>query len=160
MINTFKRDLEQSRIYELELLKHLKDVDKYERAPDNIAFSDYDIKIFKTDGKIETYEVKCDKYCNGYNGFSSGNIAIEYQQFREQKMKKSGISKSKAKYYSIFCLDALDGYELFIIERRKLKQMINNQEFVSNKKTSDESFFVLFKKSQIKNNCILYKYLM
>jgi hypothetical protein len=159
-MNTFKKDLEQSRIYELELIKHLKDVDRFEQAPDDIAFYDYDIKIYKTDETIETHEVKCDKYCNGYNGFSSGNIAIEYQQFREGKIKKTGISKSKAKYYSIFCLDSLDGYELFIIERKKLKQMINNQEFIANKKTSDESFFVLFKKSQIKNNSVLYKYII
>jgi len=153
----FQKDLELSRIFELELLKHVNDVDRFEQSPNNSVFSDYDIKIFKNDGSIETHEVKCDKYCNGYNGYSTNNIAIEYQQFREGIMKKTGISKSKAKYYSIFCLNALDGYELFIIERKKLKEMINNQEFIANKKTSDNSFFVLFQKSKIKNNCIMYK---
>lgn len=152
---TFYADLNKSRIYELELIKHLNDVDRFEQSPDDIPFHDYDIKVFKTDNTIETFEVKCDLQCNGKN--ISNNIAIEYQQFREGIMKKTGISKSKAKYYAIFCIDDFDGYELFIIDTYKLKTMINNQEFISSKKTFDNSHFVLFKKQQIKNNSIIYK---
>lgn len=155
-MSSFKSDLEQSRIYELELLKHLE-YSSYSQSPDNVAFSNYDIKIIKKDNTIETYEVKVDKYCNGFNGYQSNNIAIEYQQFREGIMKKTGISKSKSDYYAIFCLDEFNGYELFIIDRYILKAMINNQEFFEQKKTYDNSYFVLFKKQQIKDNSIFYK---
>ncbi len=152
---SFYADLNKSRIYELELIKHPNDVDRFEQSPDDIAFHDYDLKVFKTDNTIDTYEVKCDLQCNGK--YKTDNIAIEYQQFREGIMKNTGISKSKAKYYAIFCIDDFLSYELFIIERRKLKTMINNQEFISSKKTFDNSYFVLFKKQQIKDNSIMYK---
>lgn len=150
-MNNFKSDLDFSRIYEIELIKHLDNIDRFEQAPD-MAFSDYDIKIFKTDNTIETYEVKCDRI-----GSRTGNIAIEYQQFRQGIMKKTGISKSKAKYWAIFLIDEFLSYELFIIPRKKLIKMINNQEYFDSKKTYDNSFFVLFKKQQIKINSILYK---
>jgi hypothetical protein len=155
-MNKFHQDLEFARVYEIELIKHLENVNRFEQAPDKV-FSDYDMKIFKNDGSIETYEVKCDRICNGYNGYSSNNIAIEYQQFREGIMKKTGISKSKSNYWAIFCLDEFNAYELLIISRKKLIKMINNQEFISKKKSFDNSYFVLFKKQQIKDNCILYK---
>lgn len=155
--NQFEIDLKFGQKFEEELLKHL-DYDSYEQAPTDKIFKLWDIKIIKN-GKNETYEIKCDKYCNGYNGYSTNNIAIEYQQFREGIMKKTGISKSKSNYYAIFCLDELNGYEFFIIDRRKLKAMINNQEFIEQKKTYDNSYFVLFKKQQIKDNSIIYKYI-
>jgi hypothetical protein len=156
-MNTFKNDLLLSQKYELELLKHLQNVERFEQAASDQPFTEYDIKIFMSDGSIKTYEVKCDKFCNGFNGYSTNNIAIEYQQFREGIMKKTGISKSRAKYYAIFCLDSISGYELFIIKRKKLKMMINNKEFIDIKMTKDFSHFVLMTKEQIKDNSIYYK---
>lgn len=150
-MNSFKSDLDFSRIYEIELIKHLDNVDRFEQAPD-MAYYDHDIKIFKTDNTIETYEVKCDRIA-----YKTGNIAIEYQQFRSNILKKTGISKSRATYWAIFCIDEFNSYELFIIKRRTLIKMINNQEYITEKKTSDNSYFLLFKKDQIKDNCILYK---
>jgi hypothetical protein len=154
-MNSFKKDLDQSRIYELELIKHLDDVDRFEQSPDHYAFSDYDMKIFKKDGTNETYEIKCDRICNG--NYKTGNIAIEYQQFRENKMKKTGISTSKSNYWAIFCIDEFNSYDLYVIKRRTLIKMINNQEYITQKKTADNSYFLLFKKDKIKDNCILYK---
>jgi hypothetical protein len=151
-MNSFKKDLDQSRIYELELIKHLDDVDRFEQVSEKILFSDYDIKIFKNDGSTETYEIKCDRIA-----YKTGNIAIEYQQFRENKMKKTGISTSKALYWAIFCIDDFNSYDLYIIKRNTLIKMINNQEYITQKKTADNSYFLLFKKDKIKDNCILYK---
>lgn len=147
-MNKFQQDLQFSRVFEIELIKHLEDVDRFEQVLDHIAFYDYDIKIFKNNGNIETYEVKCDRIA-----YKTGNIAIEYFN----RGKKSGIQTSKATYYAIFCIDDLNSYELYIIPRKKLIKMINKQEFFMNKKTFDDSHFVLFKKQQIKDNCILYK---
>ena len=66
-------------------------------------------------------------------------------------MKPSGISKSKAQFWGIFCPFNNQEYELFVIDRKILKKMINDQEFLMNKKTNDNSFFVLF------NNSYKYK---
>jgi hypothetical protein len=150
-MSSFKSDLEQSRIYELELLKHLE-YSSYSQSPDNVAFSNYDIKIIKKDNTIETYEVKCDRIAQ-----RSGNIAIEFQQFRNNEMKKTGIQSSKANFYAIFCIGEFNSYDLYIISRKKLIKMINNQEYFDTKKTFDNSYFVLFKKQQIKDNSILFK---
>jgi len=150
-MSSFKSDLEQSRIYELELLKHLE-YSSYSQSPDNVAFSNYDIKIIKKDNTIETYEVKCDRIAQ-----RSRNIAIEFQQFRNNEMKKTGIQTSKANYYAIFCIGEFNSYDLYIISRKKLIKMINNQEYFDTKKTFDNSYFVLFKKQQIKDNSILFK---
>lgn len=150
-MSTFRQDLEKSRIFELELTKHI-DHDRFEQSSADYAFSEYDIKFFMCDGSIETHEVKVD-----YISATTGNIAIEYQQFREGIMKKTGISKSKANYYAIFSPKSIHEYELFVIDRKVLKKMINNQEFFDQKKTYDNSYFVLFKKEQIKAKSILYK---
>jgi hypothetical protein len=155
----FKTDLDFSRIYELRLIENLSGVDRFEQSPSDVSFTPYDIKIFTCENREETYEVKVDRYCNGYNGYKSSNIAIEYKQFRGGVMKPSGISKSKAQFWGIFCPFNNQEYELFVIDRKILKKMINDQEFLMNKKTNDNSFFVLFKKEQIKNKCILYKHI-
>lgn len=146
-MNKFQNDLNFSRYYELELLKHVT-YNTYVQAPDEV-FYDYDIKVYLDDKTEITYEVKSDRWAN-----KTGNICIEYQR---TSGKKSGISTSKATNYAIFCIDDLGGYELFIIPRKTLKQMINNQEFIANKQTNDGSCFVLFKKNQIKTKAILHK---
>ena len=151
-MNTFKNDLELSRIFELELIKHLGNVERFEQVPSDKAFTEYDIKIFMSDGAEETYEVKCD-----FKSTITKNICIEYQQFRGGVMKKTGISKSKAKYWAIFSPIDINNYELFIITRKRLIKMINNQEYFDQKKTFDQSYIVLFKKDQIKNNSTYYK---
>jgi hypothetical protein len=147
-MNTFKEDLEFSNKYELELLNHLE-YDKFEQVPNDISFSDYDIKTYLNNQET-SYEVKVDRICNIKN---SGNLAIEY----ECNNKKSGISTSKANYWALFAPFSYGGYELFIIARKKLIKMINNNEYIDNKKTLSGSEFVLFKKEQIKKNSIIYK---
>ena len=90
MSNKFLRDLQNGQFYERQLLKHISHK-TYEISEG--YFKEYDIKVFKKNGFISTYEVKSDKQINIY-----GNICIEYMC----KNKPSGISTSTAKYWAIF----------------------------------------------------------
>lgn len=89
-MNKFYKDLQTGLFYETELMKHIKHK-SYEQSQGN--FKEYDLKVYKKNGSISTYEVKSDKQINIY-----GNICIEYKC----KNKPSGISTSTAKYWAIF----------------------------------------------------------
>jgi hypothetical protein len=117
---SFKKDLEFGRYFEIEFMKHIEH-DRFEQAPDDQKFSEYDLKVFHND-KITTYEIKADKQAlNGTN-----NLCIEYEN---RNGGKSGISASRADYYIFMCLDPISGYTIYKIPRKELIKMINRQEF-------------------------------
>lgn len=116
---SFASDLNFGRFYELEFLKHLQ-YDTVEQSPDTKKFSDWDLKVIK-DGKVTTYEVKCDRYA-----LMTNNICVEYQN---RYGEKSGLSASKADFWIFMLLDPISGYHIYKVPRRELKAMVNNQEF-------------------------------
>jgi hypothetical protein len=145
-MNTFKRDLEFSQYYELELLKHIE-YDTYEQAPTDKAFNLWDIKVINK-SMSTTYEIKTDKHAlMDY----SKCIAIEFYQRGHQ----SGINVSKCNIWAHFCIDSLGGYQLYLIPRKDLIKMINRQEYKTVKKTYDDSHFVLIELDKIQK--YLYK---
>jgi hypothetical protein len=120
MIENFKADLEFGEKYQVELLKHLPEYEKYEMAEG--YFKDYDLKIYKKKGLelIEkTYEVKADRF-----GYKTGNICIEHKCSN----KPSGINTTTANYWAIFIVNH-DEYELYIIPTKRIITKIENKEF-------------------------------
>lgn len=113
-MNKFIKDLEYGLYFETELLKHIS-YKSYEQSKGN--FKPYDIKIFKKNGFISTYEVKADRQINIH-----GNICIEY----ECRNKPSGITTSTAKYWAIFEVITMDKYALYKIPRKRILKDIEN----------------------------------
>jgi hypothetical protein len=113
-MNKFIKDLEYGLYFETELLKHIP-YKSYEQSKGN--FKPYDIKIFKKNGFISTYEVKADRQINIH-----GNICIEY----ECRNKPSGITTSTAKYWAIFEVITMDKYALYKIPRKRILKDIEN----------------------------------
>jgi hypothetical protein len=117
---SFQKDLEFGRYYEIEFLKNIE-YDRFEQAPPNEKFSDWDLKVYHDHNKIITYEIKADK-----QALETNNLCIEYQNY---KGGKSGISSSRADFWIFMCIDPISGYHIYKISRKELIKMINNQEF-------------------------------
>lgn len=140
----FINDLNTGKYYETLFLNHIKYKD-YERPQG--YFKEYDIKVYKNNGGISTYEVKSDKQINIY-----GNICIEYMC----NDKPSGISTSTAKYWAIFEPKG-DLYTLYKIPSKVIKQYIKDKKYNRACKGGDgyKSDLYLFKK-ELFNEYIIY----
>jgi len=127
MIENFKADLEFGEKYQVELLKHIQEYEKFEMSQG--YFKEYDLKIYKKKGLelIEkTYEVKADRF-----GYMTGNLAIEYMSSN----KPSGIQTTTATYWAIFLVNK-DQYELFIIPTKRIRIKIEKEEYKMKKKVA------------------------
>jgi hypothetical protein len=142
-MNKFINDLNTGKYYETLFLNHIKFKD-YER-PDGY-FKEYDIKVYKNNGGISTYEVKSDKQINIY-----GNICIEYMC----KNKPSGIITSTAKYWAIFEPKG-DQYALYKIPSKIIRDYIENKKYKRLCKGGDNkaSRLVIFDKNLFKDYII------
>lgn len=115
-MNKFISDLKFGNFYELKLLEHI-DYDEYKISEGN--FKPYDLKILK-DNKYIRYEVKADRLA-----YKTGNIAIEFQY----NDKNSGITLTRAKYYSYFIVKPDNSYELYIVPVKIIKQLIQDKKY-------------------------------
>jgi hypothetical protein len=139
----FNEQLKKGEKYEIELLKHIPHL-KYQKMNGN--FKPFDLKIYHQNKRYNTYEVKTDYQIHLY-----GNIVIEY----ECNNKPSGITTSTARYWAIF--ETFDeGYNLYVIPRKKINEYINNNKYHSNKNGGDRmaSKLYLFKKDLFKDYII------
>lgn len=143
-MNKFIRDLEYGLYFETELLKHIS-YKSFEQSKGN--FKPYDIKIYKKNGFISTYEVKADRQINIY-----GNICIEH----ECRNKSSGITTSTAKFWAIFEVITKDKYALYKIPRKQILKDIENKKYKRECKGGDNmvSKLYLFDKNLYKNYII------
>jgi len=143
-MNKFKKDLEYGIYFETELLKHIP-YKSFEQSVGN--FKPYDIKIYKRNGFISTYEVKADRQINIH-----GNICIEY----ECRNKPSGITTSTAKYWAIFEVITMDKYALYKIPRKRILKDIENEKYKRECKGGDNmaSKLYLFDKNLYKKYII------
>lgn len=114
MNEKFKNDLATGLLYEYLLMRHIPHK-SFEQSQG--YFKEYDIKVYKKNGKISTYEVKADSQINIY-----GNICIEYMC----KNKPSGISTSTAKYWAIFERKG-PNYTLYKIPRKFIVECIEKK---------------------------------
>ena len=143
MNKKFLTDLKFGQLYEKKLLEHIPHK-SYEMSEG--CFLDYDVKVFKNNGSISTYEVKADKQINIY-----GNICIEYQC----RNKPSGITTSTAKYWAIFEVKD-DNYALYKIPTKIIREYIENKKYHRDTKGGDDmaSKLYLFKKGLFKDYII------
>lgn len=137
-MNTFKQDLEFGNKWEDIFLSHI-DYDEFEKAPAE-KFTLWDIKTIKN-GITTTWEIKTDR-----RSHLTKNVCIEFESYGS----KSGIQTSKANNWVYISLDDLGGYDIYIIPRKQLIKMCNNQEYKRIGKTINSNFFLfdidLFKK--------------
>ena len=142
-MNKFYGDLQTGLFYETELMKYIKHKN-YEQSQGN--FKEYDLKVFKKNGSISTYEVKADKMIN-----LTGNICIEYMC----RNKPSGISTSTAKYWAIFECKGMN-YTIYKIPRKILMEYIENKIYFKDVCGGDDmaSKLYLFKKDLFKDYII------
>ena len=117
----FQQDLDRAHQKENNLKQYLEEHFDctVNTSQDKGSFSDYDVKIFFTDFKIErTFEVKQDKKTQ-----HTRNIAVEYQRtLASGEIRPTCISISKADVWAYWV-----GNTFWLIDTSDLRKMISDK---------------------------------
>lgn len=121
MADMFRKNNEFGTKYQ-RVLHHLVEYEKYEEAPKDRKFSEYDVKYYDAVGNSMMIEVKADTY-----NIATGNIFIEY----ESNGVPSGISVTTADYWVVFCHNPMgDVINWYYIPTDYIRDLIRNQNYL------------------------------
>lgn len=126
-MNTYKSDFELSRTKEIEFGNYLRCEYKalVEVAPDTDVFQDWDVSTTATTKQVITYEVKYSSGKSRKGDDTSSRVYVELHHKINGKELPSGLSATKADYYT-FCFADNDCW--YIIPVLKLKELVSSPE--------------------------------
>lgn len=143
-MNRYNKDYELSRQKEIEFEGVLNYYGlKTENTSALNEFPDYDISATGKTGDISTYELK-------YNSaYSTGNVVIELKKFINEKSVASGLSATKATYYT-FCFES-DG-NFYVMKTDVLRDMVEKKQYI-NLVNKNNYLLAIFTKESIISKC-------
>lgn len=117
----FEKDLNRSKLVEMEVIKLLENKFGWERIKENNDIR-YDVRFNMPNVGVIDVEIKEDLEC-----YSTGNVALEF----ECNGKPSGINATIANLYVyvIHCSDNVKRY--ILLSSNRLKEAVKNQKYIS-----------------------------
>ena len=123
MNDNFEKDLADGHVGE-QVVRRFVERNWYKQFVKYNDDSAYDILFQNNNEEPMTFEVKTDLWEQEMDRGGSGNMAIEYKC----RGKKSGIRKTKAKFFAYYFPNISDE-QLWIISVKKLKGLLDEHNF-------------------------------
>ena len=123
MNDNFEKDLADGHVGE-QVVRRFVERNWYKQFVKYNDDSAYDILFQNNNEEPMTFEVKTDLWEQEMHQGGSGNMAIEYKC----RGKKSGIRKTKAKFFAYYFPNISDE-QLWIISVKKLKGLLDEHNF-------------------------------